>query len=166
MVVTAYGIKRSKQSLGYAIGGKAAGIDVLKQEELLKKITMVKARKNFNETAFFYPQLRTDRKGKVSFNFTIPEALTKWKLQLLAHTKKLQAASKSLTTITQKELMVTPNAPRFLRQGDSITFSAKISNLTNNELKGIAQLQLTDAITNKEIDIDLNNIQKTKKFYY
>ena len=104
MVVTAYGIKRSKQSLGYAIGGKAAGIDVLKQEELLKKITMVKARKNFNETAFFYPQLRTDRKGKVSFNFTIPEALTKWKLQLLAHTKKLQAASKSLTTITQKEL--------------------------------------------------------------
>jgi len=164
VVVTALGIKREKQSLGFAMQGKISGVKILNEEKLLKKITSVKARKNFNETAFFYPELRTDRKGQIRFNFTIPEALTKWKLQLLAHTKHLETATKSLTTITQKELMVIPNAPRFLRQGDSITFSAKISNLTNNQLSGIAQLQLTDAVTGKEIDIDLNNIEKTKNF--
>ena len=85
-------------------------------------------------------------------------------MQLLAHTKDLKSATKTLTTVTQKELMVVPNAPRFLREGDKITFSAKISNLTNNPLSGFAQLELTDVITGKEIDIDLNNIDKNKKF--
>jgi len=134
------------------------------QSKLDERLSKVKARKNFKETAFFYPKLRTNKKGVISFNFTVPEALTKWKLQLLAHTKNLQTASKSLTTITQKELMVIPNAPRFLRQGDKIILSSKISNLTNNQLKGVAQLELTDAITGKEINIDLNNIEKNKPF--
>lgn len=164
VVVTALGIKRDKKWLGFAMGDQTIGLKTKKEKDLIKKLTSIKPRKNFNETAFFYPQLRTDKKGKISFNFTIPEALTKWKLQLLAHTKQLQTATRSLTAITQKELMVTPNAPRFLREGDSIVFSAKISNLTNNQLNGVAQLHLTDAITGKEINIQLKNIDKTKTF--
>mgnify|MGYP000574936602 CR=1 FL=1 len=134
------------------------------QEKLDNQLSQVKARKNFQETAFFFPQLRTDKNGQVSFNFTIPEALTRWKLQLLAHTKGLKSATKSLQTVTQKELMVVPNAPRFLREGDKITLSAKITNLTNNTLNGFAKLILTDAITGKEIDTDLKNLNSSKEF--
>ena len=109
------------------------------------------ARKNLQETAFFYPHLKTDKEGNVSFNFTVPESLTRWKLQLLAHTKDMASATKQLTTVTQKELMVMPNPPRFLREGDQITFASKISNLTDKNLDGIAQLVLYDAVTNKDI---------------
>lgn len=119
--------------------------------KLDKELFKIKARKNFKETAFFFPQLQTDKNGKVSFTFTMPEALTRWKLQLLAHTTELKSATKTLQTITQKELMVVPNAPRFLREGDKITLSAKITNLTNNKLSGIAKIYLTDAITGKSI---------------
>ncbi|MEX1381862.1 MG2 domain-containing protein, partial [Lutibacter sp.] len=118
-------------------------------------LSAVKIRKNFNETAFFYPHLRTDTNGNVSFSFTIPEALTQWKLQLLAHTKELVSATKTLTTVTQKELMVLPNPPRFLREGDVLQFSSKISNLTDKSLNGIAQLVLTDAISGKDITNEL-----------
>ncbi|WP_189360269.1 alpha-2-macroglobulin family protein [Algibacter mikhailovii] len=109
----------------------------------------IKIRKNLQETAFFFPQLKTDKEGNVSFSFKSPEALTKWKVQLLAHTKTLGNASKTLTTVTQKELMVIPNTPRFLREGDSITISSKIANLTENQLTGQAHLVLTDAISGK-----------------
>jgi len=111
----------------------------------------VKIRKNLNETAFFFPQLQTDAEGHVSFNFTAPEALTKWKLQLLAHTKTLESAVTQIETVTQKELMVIPNAPRFLREGDKITISTKIANLTEKELSGVAQLMLTDPISGEDI---------------
>ncbi|PWG06552.1 alpha-2-macroglobulin family protein [Polaribacter aquimarinus] len=134
------------------------------QAKLDAALSKVKARKNFKETAFFFPQLRTDKDGKVSFSFTMPEALTRWKLQLLAHTTDLKSATKTLTTVTQKELMVVPNAPRFLREGDKITLSAKITNLTNNSLNGVAKLILTDAISNKEINIDLENTNSNKNF--
>ncbi|RBW58103.1 alpha-2-macroglobulin [Tenacibaculum sp. E3R01] len=123
----------------------------------------IQIRKNLQETAFFYPHLTTDKNGNISFNFTAPEALTKWKLQLLAHTKELHAATKTLETVTQKELMVTPNAPRFLRHGDKITLSSKISNLTSKKVTGIAQLILTNPVTGKEIDL-LNNTTKTQSF--
>jgi hypothetical protein len=137
-----------------------------KKEENLEKLdpSSVKIRKNFNETAFFYPHLTTDKEGNISFNFTIPEALTRWKLQLLAHTKELATATKTLTTVTQKELMVLPNPPRFLREGDTIVFSSKISNLTENILNGITFLELTDALTGKQIDDFLGNISPTQKF--
>src|SRR5690606_22898396 len=79
----------------------------------------VPIRKNLRETAFFFPQLKTDESGKISFTFTSPEALTRWKLQLLAHTKTLENGIKTLEAVTQKELMVLPNMPRFLRMGDS-----------------------------------------------
>jgi len=121
-------------------------------------------RKNLQETAFFYPQLRTDKNGEIRFSFTTPEALTQWKLQLLAHTTDLKSTTKTLQTTTQKELMVIPNAPRFLRAGDQITFSAKISNITNQALNGFAHLELTDVITGKEINAELNNTEKTKNF--
>lgn len=123
------------------------------RKEKQEKIALdeIKARENFKETAFFYPQLRTDKNGQLRFSFNIPEALTRWKLQLLAHTSDLKATTKTLQTVTQKELMVVPNAPRFLREGDQITLSAKITNLTNNKLSGVSKLILTNAITGEEI---------------
>ncbi|WP_044399780.1 alpha-2-macroglobulin [Lacinutrix sp. Hel_I_90] len=124
----------------------------------------VKIRKNLQETAFFFPQLATDTSGNVSFSFTAPEALTKWKLQLLAHTKYLEHATTSLTTVTQKELMVLPNVPRFLRQGDQIKISTKISNLTDNPLAGVAVLQLFDALTGEPIDSKLSNTNNELAF--
>ncbi|WP_111706591.1 alpha-2-macroglobulin family protein [Lutibacter citreus] len=134
------------------------------QEKLEKELSKVKARKNFNETAFFFPHLKTDEKGNVSFSFTMPEALTRWKLQLLAHTKDLATATKTLTTVTQKELMVLPNPPRFLREGDVLQFSSKISNLSAKTLNGIAQLVLTDAISGKEINNLIDKNATTQNF--
>ena len=119
-----------------------------KVEESLSEIQL---RKNLQETAFFFPQLRTDEEGNVTMNFTAPEALTKWRLQLLAHTKTLESTVQSLEAVTQKELMVLPNPPRFLRQGDELIFSTKIANLTEQFLEGKAMLQLTDAISGREI---------------
>ncbi|MDT7829620.1 MG2 domain-containing protein [Pricia sp. S334] len=111
----------------------------------------VPIRKNLQETAFFFPQLRTDGNGNVSFDFTTPEALTRWKLQLLAHTESLKSTMTRMETVTQKELMVIPNAPRFLREGDEVSISTKISNLTEQMLSGQAQLVLTDALTHEDI---------------
>jgi len=117
----------------------------------------IQIRKNLNETAFFFPQLQTDAEGNVSFNFKAPEALTKWKLQLLAHTKTLESAITQLETVTQKELMVIPNAPRFLREGDQISISTKIANLTENKLSGVAQLILSDPISGKDLSAILGS---------
>jgi len=108
-------------------------------------------RKNLQETAFFFPQLQTDKEGNVSFTFTTPEALTQWNLQLLAHTKDLRSTYTTRQTVTQKELMVIPNAPRFLREGDEIVISTKIANLTENALSGVATLELVDAVSGKTI---------------
>ncbi|MEP1487645.1 MAG: MG2 domain-containing protein [Algibacter sp.] len=127
------------------------GVILITTKKTANALTQVKVRKNLNETAFFFPQLQTDKDDHVSFSFTTPEALTKWKLQLLAHTKTLESATKTLTTVTQKELMVIPNAPRFLREGDNITISTKIANLTNNQLSGNTILQLFDAVSGKDI---------------
>ncbi len=109
-------------------------------------------RKNFNETAFFFPQLHTDSSGAIEFSFTLSDALTKWKFQALAHTKDLAFGYSSKEVVTQKDLMVQPNAPRFLREGDRMEFSAKIVNLSDKELTGQAQLELLDATTNQPVD--------------
>ena len=142
------------------------GYKAKEEENTKEKLSLkgIKTRKNFQETAFFFPQLKTDTNGKVSFSFTMPDALTRWKLQLLAHNKTLQSATKTLQTITQKELMVVPNLPRFLRQGDTITFSTKITNLTNNSLSGVAQLMLFDAVSGKEINSELRNVATNRNF--
>ncbi|MES2678620.1 MAG: alpha-2-macroglobulin family protein [Bacteroidota bacterium] len=113
--------------------------------------TPPQARKNFNETAFFFPQLRTNEKGEVIIKFTIPESLTKWKFMGFAHTKDLSYGQTQNEVLTQKELMVVPNAPRFFRENDKMTFVSKISNLSLNELSGSAEIKFYDAFTEKEI---------------
>jgi len=121
----------------------------------------IQVRKNLQETAFFYPNLYTDENGDVKLTFTSPEALTKWKLLILAHTQDLRSGTAEFYTQTQKELMVVPNMPRFLREGDEVVISAKINNLTNEEsgIGGVAKLFLTDVINNKNIEIQ-NQEQK------
>ena len=129
-----------------------------------KKIEEVKVRKNFNETAFFFSQLKTDTEGNVEFSFTIPEALTQWKLLTLAHTKDAASGYTEKTVVTQKPLMVQPNAPRFIREGDKMEFSAKVVNLTDKEVTGTAVLELIDAATNAPIDGWFKNIFPTQFF--
>ncbi len=126
--------------------------------------SVVQVRKNFKETAFFFPDLKTDEKGGIEFSFTMPEALTKWKFQALAHTKDGALGYSEKEIITQKQLMVQPNAPRFLREGDKIEFSSKIVNLSEKELTGQAELQLIDASTNQPVDGWFNNIMP-KQFF-
>jgi len=121
-------------------------------------------RKNLQETAFFFPQLKTDKDGGVSFSFTAPEALTQWKLQLMAHTKTLESQVKQLTAITQKELMVLPNFPRFLRHGDDIWVSTKIANLSDRDLKGSVRLSFYNALTGEPIDALLKNLDSEQSF--
>ncbi|MCX8531163.1 alpha-2-macroglobulin family protein [Chryseobacterium luquanense] len=116
-----------------------------------ENINNVPVRQNLNETAFFYPDLKTDSEGNVSFEFTSPEALTKWKLMFLAHTKDARAATLEKEVVTQKEFSVTPNYPRFLREGDELNLQSKLSNLTSKKLNGSAQLQILDAFTNEDI---------------
>ena len=124
----------------------------------------VQIRKNFNETAFFFPDLRTNADGSIEFSFKLPEALTRWKFMAIAHTKDLSFGSSSKEIITQKQLMVLPNAPRFLREGDKIEFSTKISNLTNTEMTGQAELQLFDATTNTPVDGWFSNSHPVQYF--
>lgn len=104
-------------------------------------------RKNLQETAFFFPQLATDAEGNVQLKFTMPEALTEWKLMAFAHTKDWQTAYLEGKVKTQKDLMVTPNLPRFLRQNDDMVISTKISNLSAKTLNGTATLEILDAAT-------------------
>ncbi|MGC4128449.1 MAG: alpha-2-macroglobulin family protein [Bergeyella sp.] len=148
VVVTAYGIKREKASLGYATDSvKTKNIEKV----VLKDSENIKIRENLNETAFFYPNLLTDKDGNVSFEFTSPEALTAWKVMFLAHNKNAEAAVLEKTVITQKEFSVTPNYPRFLREGDELNLQTKLSNLTAQKLNGVATLQILDAFTNEDI---------------
>ncbi|WP_304198676.1 MG2 domain-containing protein, partial [Flavobacterium alvei] len=139
-------LKDSKAPALY--GSKAAnGVIIITTKKALEALTQVKARKNLSETAFFYPNLKTDSKGKLSFNFTSPEALTAWKLRLLAHNKDAVTGYLEKSVITQKELMLTPNFPRFFRENDSIVITAKVANITKDAKTGIAVLQLFDATT-------------------
>ncbi|MBN2487322.1 MAG: hypothetical protein JXB34_15205 [Bacteroidales bacterium] len=124
----------------------------------------VQLRKNFNETAFFYPHLQTDGQGAIIVNFTIPEALTRWKMLGFAHTKDLQSALATNELKTQKELMVVPNQPRFFRENDKMYFSAKITSLTEKELSGEARLTFFDALSMKPIDSLLYNLDNQKPF--
>lgn len=133
--------------VGLLPGGKDA--ESYKRQTGLDKI---QARSNLNETAFFYPQLETNEKSEVVISFTMPEALTKWKFLGMAHTKDLKVGYLQEEVVTQKELMVVPNAPRFLREGDKMTFTAKVTNLSEGDLQGSAQLMLFDALSMQPID--------------
>ena len=148
--------KLLKGAASFALYGSdgADGALIIKTNLFLSKkqdFSQIKIRKNLQETAFFFPKLATDEAGEISFNFTTPEALTKWNLNLLAHNKKGEFDQKTLTAVTQKELMVIPNAPRFLREGDEMIISAKIANLTENTLGGTAKLILSNPITGEDV---------------
>jgi hypothetical protein len=124
----------------------------------------IQIRKNFNETAFFFPDLTTDAAGNVSFSFTIPEALTQWKLMTLAHDKELASGYSEKTVITQKPMMVQPNAPRFIREGDRMELVTKVVNMSDKEITGTVQLELIDAATNKSIDGWFKNVFPNQYF--
>lgn len=145
VVVVGFNSKSNKQhSQPFTITPK---IEKTKSEEVNTQI-----RTNFNETAFFFPDLKTDEEGNITFSFTMPEVLTKWKAQLLAHTKDLSMGLSETSIVTQKDLMVQPFAPRFLREGDRFEFTAKISNLTDKEITGISNLELLNTATMQPVD--------------
>lgn len=121
-------------------------------------------RKNFNETAFFYPQLHTDDAGEVTIDFTIPESLTKWRFRAFAHTKTLQTGYVEREIVTQKQLSVSANTPRFLRMGDTITISARVANLTNARLKGKVHLQLFNALNTAPVKMMVNERDTLQSF--
>ena len=127
-------------------------------------LSTVKARTDFKETAFFYPVLRTGKDGEVIIAFTIPEALTKWKMMGFAHTKDLKYGFINNDLVTQKELMVVPNVPRFLREGDSLMLTSKITNLSEKELIGKAKLMLFNAVTQQPVDAKFRNNSAEKSF--
>ncbi|MBL7743022.1 MAG: alpha-2-macroglobulin, partial [Chitinophagaceae bacterium] len=169
VVVTGYATQKRKDLTGSVSvlknddSDKDGLIDILDQKEIIPG-EQVQIRKNFNETAFFFPDLKTDENGAIEFSFTMPEALTKWKFQALAHTKDLAMGYSSKEIVTQKQLMVQPNAPRFMRQGDKMEFSAKVVNLTDKELTGQAELQLFNASTNQPVNADFKNTALIQSF--
>jgi uncharacterized protein YfaS (alpha-2-macroglobulin family) len=139
--------------------GKSSGIPI---QETLSPATRI--RTDFRETAFFFPQLLTDTAGNVSFSFTMPDALTSWKAQIIAHTKDLALGYAVQQIVTQKELMVQPNAPRFLREGDQLVFPARITNMGDKEVSGQAELQVIDTETGQVVDGLFNNLFPTQFF--
>lgn len=168
VVVTGYGRKVER-----ALAGRVAGISVRGpapmamakmaadqaegQAEPVDKSTsstqqeLVNPRKNFNETAFFVPQMKTDEQGRVVLKFTMPEALTRWRLLAFAHTPDMKVGTLEREIVTQKELMITANAPRFLREGDTIRVMARVNNLSEKPLSILASLALSNALTGEPI---------------
>jgi len=108
-------------------------------------------RRDLRETAFFFPQLQADAKGGLDLKFEMGEALTRWKFMLFAHTPDLKYAFASREVVTQKELMVLPNAPRYFREGDRVTFSAKVVNLSEKAIEGEAILELENPFTGGDL---------------
>ncbi len=108
-------------------------------------------RKNFDETAFFYPQLRTNAKGETVIAFTVPESNTRWHFRLLAHDKQMNSATAEAFSVSQKKLMVTSNMPRFLREGDTTSISTKISNLSDETLDASVSITFFNPMTDEEI---------------
>lgn len=106
-------------------------------------------RTNLNETAFFYPHLVTDSSGNVAINFTVPESLTRWKFMAMAHTKDMKWGNMEEQVTAQKEVMITPNLPRFFRQGDMTGISGKVDNLSAGELTMNVLLEFFDPSTEK-----------------
>ena len=108
----------------------------------------VQVRENLDETAFFYPQLTTAADGSVALKFTLPESLTTWRLLGLAHTKDLCYGTIEGLSVAQKDVMIQPNVPRFLREGDAATISARIFNTGEKDLSGTAMLRFLNPETN------------------
>ncbi|MEG1544158.1 MAG: alpha-2-macroglobulin family protein [Tannerellaceae bacterium] len=108
-------------------------------------------RENFAETAFFYPALMTNETGDVSLDFILPESNTTWKMQLLAYTEDMKYGLLTREVISQKPLMVLPNLPRFMREGDQVTLTAQVMNQSGKELVGRARLELFDPANDQPV---------------
>ena len=124
----------------------------------------VQLRSNFNETAFFLPQLETDENGDIIIKFKVPEALTRWKMMGLAHSKDLKYGMIQKELVTQKDLMIFTNSPRFFREFDKISFNIKISNISDKNLEGEVRLEFFDALNMKSVDELLQNKKNIQKF--
>ena len=111
----------------------------------------VQVRENMNETAFFYPALESDNNGNVAIRFTLPESVTTWKFMGLAHDKEMRNGLLVDEAVAQKTVMVQPNMPRFLREGDKATIVAKLSNTSGKKVSGNARMQILDPETNKVV---------------
>lgn len=127
-------------------------------------LSKVSARKNLNETAFFFPQLIADKDGVVRMEFTMPEALTTWKFLGFAHDKELRSGFLEDKAVTSKDLMVQPNPPRFLREGDVLEFTVKVSNQSATRQTGKVALALREAATDKPMDKLLGNVKNEQAF--
>ena len=111
----------------------------------------VQVRENLNETAFFYPALESDNHGNVAINFTLPESVTTWKFMGLAHDKEMRNGMLVDEAVAQKTVMVQPNMPRFLREGDKSTIVVKLFNTSDKKVSGNARMQILDPETNKVV---------------
>ncbi|MFA8300783.1 MAG: alpha-2-macroglobulin [Hyphomicrobiales bacterium] len=141
-------------AMDVAVTKQSAEIPEPPQEGESKKETQESAfqiRRDFNETAFFYPNLMTNKDGDIIIKFTTPESLTQWKLLGLAYTNDLKVGEIEKTFTSSKDLMITANAPRFLREGDEISFPANVVNMSDKDLSIDASLEIIDPFTNKEI---------------
>ncbi|MBV3428278.1 alpha-2-macroglobulin [Prevotella copri] len=114
-------------------------------------LDQVQVRENLNETAFFYPALESDNNGNVAIRFTLPESVTTWKFMGLAHDKEMRNGLLVDEAVAQKTVMVQPNMPRFLREGDKATIVAKLSNTSDKKVSGNARMQILDPETNKVV---------------
>ena len=111
----------------------------------------VQVRENLNETAFFYPALESDNNGNVAIRFTLPESVTTWKFMGLAHDKEMRNGLLVDEAVAQKTVMVQPNMPRFLREGDKSSIVVKLSNTSDKKVSGNARMQILDAETQKVV---------------
>ena len=111
----------------------------------------VQVRENMNETAFFYPALESDNNGNVAIRFTLPESVTTWKFMGLAHDKEMRNGLLVDEAVAQKTVMVQPNMPRFLREGDKSTIVVKLFNTSDKKVIGNARMQILDPETNKVV---------------
>ncbi|WP_133271798.1 alpha-2-macroglobulin family protein [Hymenobacter radiodurans] len=138
--------------------GSAEMMDEIPDEEVLRDkprevdFSAIQARKDFRETAFWLPELRTNAQGETVLEFQMPEAVTRWQLLALAHDQQLHSGLLRRELVTQKQLQVTPNAPRFFREGDQLRLTAKLSNLTDQPMQGTAQLFLLDTRTQQPLE--------------
>ena len=137
--------------------GMGGGAEVGDRESPAPDLSRVSARRNLNETAFFFPHLVAEPNGEVRLSFTMPEALTEWRFLGFAHDSALRAGLLEGTTVTAKDLMVQPNPPRFLREGDVIEFTVKVTNQGDATQQGRIRLEWKNAISDVAVDELLGN---------
>ena len=133
---------------------------VAKEKELLAN---VRTRTDFRETAFFFPHLRTDKKGNINFSFSTPESLTRWKFQMLAHTKNLAYNQLISTVQTSKSLMVVPNMPRFVRVGDTLVVSTKVVNTSEKPIQASAQLNMVNPENEETLNLFVSGSKSVQR---